>query len=125
MARDGGGPPLDEAALAISAALNPGLDEIEWLAALDLLAGECPTPTADGVARGRNGGVDLTFSDDHTIVAIRQLRAEHHRRRAQLGGETRDLDGPHTPWTGYEKGVDLVFRGWRWRLDGILTRRRG
>ena len=51
MARDGDGPPLDEAALAISAALNPGLDVIEWLAALDLLAGECPTPTADGVAR--------------------------------------------------------------------------
>ena len=36
MAREGDGPPLDEAALAISAALTPGLDEIEWLAALDL-----------------------------------------------------------------------------------------
>lgn len=43
--------PLDEAALLISAELQPGLDLIEWLAALDLLAGECPTPTAEGVAR--------------------------------------------------------------------------
>lgn len=37
--------------MAISAALNAGLDDIEWLAALDLLAGECPTPTAEGVSR--------------------------------------------------------------------------
>ena len=42
---------LDEAALLIAAALRPGLDDIEWLAALDRLAGDCPTPTADGVAR--------------------------------------------------------------------------
>lgn len=41
---------LDEAALLISAALQPDLDMIEWLAALDLLAGDCPTPTADGIA---------------------------------------------------------------------------
>jgi regulator of sirC expression with transglutaminase-like and TPR domain len=43
--------PLDEAALTISATLQPGLDLIDWLAALDELAGRCPTPTADGVAR--------------------------------------------------------------------------
>jgi regulator of sirC expression with transglutaminase-like and TPR domain len=43
--------PLDEAALLISAELQPGLDLIEWLAELDALAGDCPTPTADGVAR--------------------------------------------------------------------------
>ena len=42
---------LDEAALLVAAALRPGLDEIEWLAALDRLAGDCPTPTAAGVAR--------------------------------------------------------------------------
>jgi len=42
---------LDEACLAISSTIQRPLDEIEWLAALDLLAGECPTPTADGVAR--------------------------------------------------------------------------
>ncbi len=42
---------LDVACLAIASALQRPHDEIEWLAALDLLAGECPTPTATGVAR--------------------------------------------------------------------------
>lgn len=42
---------LDEASLAMASALQAGLDEIEWLAALDLIAGECPTPTADGISR--------------------------------------------------------------------------
>ena len=50
---------LDETCLAMSSALQRPLDEIEWLAALDLLAGECPTPTADGVARHLFG--DLGF----------------------------------------------------------------
>ncbi|MEM8618266.1 MAG: transglutaminase-like domain-containing protein [Actinomycetota bacterium] len=44
-------PALDEAAIAVAAALQPGLDPIEWLAALDALAGSCPTPTPEGVAR--------------------------------------------------------------------------
>jgi regulator of sirC expression with transglutaminase-like and TPR domain len=51
MAADAAEVPLDEAALLISATLQPGLDLIEWLAALDVLAAECPTPTPDGVAR--------------------------------------------------------------------------
>jgi len=51
MAGDEGGPPLDEAALAISSALTAGFDQIEWLAALDMIAGDCPTPTPDGIAR--------------------------------------------------------------------------
>jgi regulator of sirC expression with transglutaminase-like and TPR domain len=42
---------LDEASLMLSSALQHQLDEIEWLAALDQFAGDCPTPTADGVAR--------------------------------------------------------------------------
>lgn len=42
---------LDEACFAMSSTLQRPLDEMEWLAALDQLAGECPTPTADGVAR--------------------------------------------------------------------------
>ena len=42
---------LDEACLAMSSALQAPLDEIEWLASLDLLARECPTPTPEGVAR--------------------------------------------------------------------------
>ncbi|MFT4659430.1 MAG: regulator of sirC expression with transglutaminase-like and TPR domain [Ilumatobacter sp.] len=42
---------LDEACLAMSSAIQRPLDEIEWLASLDLLAAECPTPTPDGVAR--------------------------------------------------------------------------
>ena len=50
---------LDEVCLAMSGAIQRPLDEIEWLAALDLLAGECPTPTADGIARHLFG--DLGF----------------------------------------------------------------
>ena len=42
---------LDEASLVLSSALQPALDEMDCLVALDLLAGECPTPTADGVAK--------------------------------------------------------------------------
>ena len=42
---------LDEAALAMSAALRPGLDEMEWLVTLDAIAGDCPSPTAQGVSR--------------------------------------------------------------------------
>jgi len=52
--------PLDEAALLISAALQPALDLIEWMAALDMLAGECPTPTALGVGRH-------LFDDEHFV----------------------------------------------------------
>ncbi|MEO1058329.1 MAG: transglutaminase-like domain-containing protein [Actinomycetota bacterium] len=55
-------PPLDEAAIAIAGALQPGLDPIEWLAALDALAGSCPTPTPDGVAR--HLCVELGFTGD-------------------------------------------------------------
>ena len=53
-------PPLDEAALSISAELQPGLDVAEWMAALDELAGECDTPTPAGVA-------GFLFDDDHFI----------------------------------------------------------
>ncbi len=42
--------PLDEAALLISTAIQPGLDIVDWLAALDELAEGCSTPTADAVA---------------------------------------------------------------------------
>src|SRR5215204_2114112 len=42
---------LDEASLVLSSALQPELDEMDSLVALDLFAGDCPTPTADGVAR--------------------------------------------------------------------------
>jgi regulator of sirC expression with transglutaminase-like and TPR domain len=42
---------LDDVCIAMSSALQRPLDTIEWLAELDLLAAECPTPTPDGVAR--------------------------------------------------------------------------
>lgn len=51
---------LDEATLEIAARLQPGLDRIEWLAALDVLAADCPTPTADGIAR-------YLFHDEHFV----------------------------------------------------------
>jgi regulator of sirC expression with transglutaminase-like and TPR domain len=43
------GSSLDELALTLSAALQPGLDLIGALAELDELAAGCPTPTRDGV----------------------------------------------------------------------------
>jgi len=42
--------PLDESALLISSALQPGLDLADGLGALDRLAAECASPTAEGVA---------------------------------------------------------------------------
>src|SRR5918993_3982580 len=51
MALDPGLVMLDEACLVLSSALQPELDEMDSLVALDLFAGDCPTPTADGVAR--------------------------------------------------------------------------
>lgn len=47
----GGDTPLDEMTLALSKALQPNLDVIGVLAELDALAGDCPTPTRDGVLR--------------------------------------------------------------------------
>lgn len=43
------GVPLDEAALAIAAVLQPRLDVLGALTELDELAASCPTPTRDGV----------------------------------------------------------------------------
>jgi regulator of sirC expression with transglutaminase-like and TPR domain len=48
---DGADPELDELALTIAAALRGGGDIMEGLTLLDVLAGECPSPTPDGVAR--------------------------------------------------------------------------
>jgi regulator of sirC expression with transglutaminase-like and TPR domain len=42
-------PTLDEAALAMSAVLQPHLDVIEWMSVLDEFAASCPTPTRDSV----------------------------------------------------------------------------
>lgn len=42
-------PTLDDLTVSISQILQPELDTIGVLAELDLLAGECPTPTRDGV----------------------------------------------------------------------------
>ena len=60
MAHDADEVPLDEAALLIAATLQPGVDVHEWMTALDDLAGECPTPTAAGVAR-------FLFDDEHFV----------------------------------------------------------
>ena len=51
MAIDAEAVTLDTASLAMSSALQPELDEMDALVALDVFAGDCPTPTPDGVAR--------------------------------------------------------------------------
>jgi regulator of sirC expression with transglutaminase-like and TPR domain len=43
--------PLDEAALALAAVLRPAVDVDEAITALDTLAGDCPSPTFEGVRR--------------------------------------------------------------------------
>ncbi len=43
--------PLDEAALLVSSAIQPHLDVVDWLTALDELAQDCATRTAEGVAQ--------------------------------------------------------------------------
>lgn len=50
---------LDEACLAMSSAIQRPLDELDWLAELDLLAADCPAATPEGVARYLFG--DLGF----------------------------------------------------------------
>jgi regulator of sirC expression with transglutaminase-like and TPR domain len=42
---------LDEAALALSAVLQPGLDVLHWQVELDELAASCAAPTREGVVR--------------------------------------------------------------------------
>jgi len=59
-------PQLDELAVGISKLFRPHLDEIGVLAALDELAGSCPTPTRDGVMQhlfgsGRFAGDRSTY----------------------------------------------------------------
>ncbi|HUF99690.1 MAG TPA: transglutaminase family protein, partial [Ilumatobacter sp.] len=61
-----GDAPVDELALLVSFALNPGLDVLESLADLDELAGECPTPTRDGVMHFLFGGSEPRFRGDTT-----------------------------------------------------------
>lgn len=56
---------LDEVALTVSAALQGGLDVVEWLAALDEVAASCPTPTFDGVRRHLFGEFGFTGNVDH------------------------------------------------------------
>jgi regulator of sirC expression with transglutaminase-like and TPR domain len=50
--------PLDEAALLVSASIQPGLEVPHWLGELDRLAEGCSATTAEGVAH-------RLFTDDH------------------------------------------------------------
>ena len=60
MQPDRQGVALDEAALLVSTAIQPGLDVEHWLGVLDGLAAGCPSATADGVARH-------LFTDEHFV----------------------------------------------------------
>lgn len=56
-------PVVEDLAIGISRALQPDLDVIGVLAALDELAGDCPTPTRDGVMNHLFGSG--MFEGDH------------------------------------------------------------
>lgn len=81
---DDGSVELDQASFALSAVLQGGLDIIECMATVDALAGECPTPTRDGivqfVCRSRGfGGDRATYTDwrnsclDHVLETRRGI----------------------------------------------------
>ncbi len=59
---------LDELTVLLSKALQPDLDVLGVMTELDLLAGDCPTPTRDGVMRFLTG--EAGFIGD---------RSEYHR----------------------------------------------
>jgi len=61
-------PALDDALFTIAAVLRPPLDVIEQLTRLDMLAADCPTPTADGVMRFLFRGDDAFQGDTSTYT---------------------------------------------------------
>ena len=131
--------PLDEAALLISAELQPGLDLIEWLAELDELAGSCPTPTPDGVARHlfadghfagnrdayydcRNSCLDRVIERRVGIpISLSVLMIEVAKRvGVRLGGVGMpahflvcSLDEPHRFFDPFDRGTELDADGAR------------
>lgn len=72
-------PALDEASMCIAAALIPGVDVLEELTRLDVLAADCPSPTVEGVLRFLFGGSqpfvgdDVTYADPHNSFLPRVL----------------------------------------------------
>ncbi|HEY3485751.1 MAG TPA: transglutaminase family protein [Ilumatobacteraceae bacterium] len=77
-------PPLDEAALGISAVLQPALDVASELAEIDAIAGSCPDSTREGVVEhlfGQLGftGDPRTYGDwhnsclDHVLASRRGI----------------------------------------------------
>lgn len=136
---------LDEACLAISSTLQRPLDEIEWLAALDLLAGDCPRHTADGVAsylftdlgfKGntaayydwRNSCLDRVIETRVGIpISLSVLMIEVGRR---LGIElvgigmpahflVRTVDGPPRFFDPFAGGVELSQQGARDLFENV------
>lgn len=138
---------LDEACLAMSSAIQRPLDEIEWLAALDLLAAECPTPTVDGVVdhlfgrlgfRGngeayydwRNSCLDRVITTRVGIpISLSVLTIEVARRQGvRLMGVAmpahflvRTADGPERFFDPFAGGAELDRAGAR-QLFETVTR---
>jgi regulator of sirC expression with transglutaminase-like and TPR domain len=130
---------LDEACLSMSSTIQRPLDEIEWLAALDLLAAECPTPTAEGVAqylfaelgfRGntgayydwRNSCLDRVIETRVGIpISLSVLMIEVARRvGVQLVGVgmpahflVRTVDGPERFFDPFAAGIEFDDEGAR------------
>ena len=138
---------LDEASLSISSALQRPLDEIEWLARLDVLAAECPTPTVDGVARylfedlgftgnarayydWRNSCLDRVIETRVGIpISLSVLMIEVARRvGVRLVGVgmpahflVRTVDGPERFFDPFAGGTELDHEGAR-ALFELVTR---
>lgn len=61
-------PALDEALMCIASALVPGVDVLEELTRLDVIAADCPTPTVDGVLRFLFEGPEPFVGDETTYA---------------------------------------------------------
>ncbi|MFN3254278.1 MAG: transglutaminase family protein [Ilumatobacter sp.] len=138
---------LDAACVAMSSALQAPLDEADWLSRLDLLAAECTTPTADGIARylfgelgfrgntsayydWRNSCLDRVIDTRIGIpISLSVLMIEVGRRvGVPLVGVgmpahflVRTVDGPIRYYDAFAGGTELDHGGAR-RLFEQLTR---
>jgi regulator of sirC expression with transglutaminase-like and TPR domain len=138
-------PQLDEACFAISSTIQRPLNEIEWLARLDVIARDCPAATPEGVASHLFGGLGFRGNGDAYYdwrnscldrvietrvgipISLSVLMVEVGRRvGVELAGVgmpahflVRTTTGPERFFDPFSGGVELDRNGARELLDGL------